>query len=68
MRRPSVCRRQIPSPMPCSLAFAGCTGKKAIDYGCGTGLVGLQLAGCFGSLLLAGACLFPPDVARPKER
>ena len=27
-----------------------------------------RLAGCFGSLLLADACLFPLDVARPKER
>lgn len=29
--------------------------KAGIDYGCGTGLVGLQLAGCFQSLLLVDA-------------
>lgn len=36
-------------------ATAGSEGKTAIDYGCGTGLVGLQLAACFRSLLLVDA-------------
>lgn len=35
--------------------LAGCEGKTAVDYGCGTGLVGLQLAGCFASLLMVDA-------------
>lgn len=30
-------------------------GKRALDYGCGTGLVGLELAGLFDSLLLVDA-------------
>lgn len=33
----------------------GCEAKAAIDYGCGTGLVGLQLAGCFKTLLMVDA-------------
>ena len=35
--------------------LAGFSGESAIDYGCGTGLVGLQLAECFGHLLLVDA-------------
>lgn len=33
-------------------AVGDAAGKSAIDYGCGTGLVGLKLAGCFKSLLM----------------
>ena len=46
--------------------LAGCAGKNAIDYGCGTGLVGLQLAGCFGSILLVDASPQMVELVRDK--
>lgn len=35
--------------------LTGARGKSALDYGCGTGLVGLRLTDLFGSLLFADA-------------
>ncbi|MDL2219806.1 class I SAM-dependent methyltransferase [Ruminococcaceae bacterium OttesenSCG-928-O06] len=46
--------------------LAGCAGKNGIDYGCGTGLVGLQLAECFGSMLFVDAS--PPMVELVKDK
>lgn len=40
--------------------------KNAVDYGCGTGLVGLQLAGDFKSLVLMDASAAMVDVVRQK--
>ena len=39
--------------------------KTAIDYGCGTGLVGLQLAGCFRRLLLVDSS---PEMIRVVQK
>ncbi|MDL2253896.1 class I SAM-dependent methyltransferase [Ruminococcaceae bacterium OttesenSCG-928-I18] len=35
--------------------LVNCAAKSGIDYGCGTGLVGLQLADCFKNLLMVDA-------------
>ena len=51
---------EIAAALRARLGTAG-LGKHAIDYGCGTGLVGLQLTDCFQSLLLVDAS---PQMAR----
>lgn len=44
----------------------GCGQKAALDYGCGTGLVGLQLADCFESLLLVDSA--PQMLAQVRQK
>lgn len=43
-----------------------CGDKTGLDYGCGTGLVGLRLAGCFKTLLMVDAA--PGMVAQVRRK
>lgn len=46
--------------------LAGAQGKTALDYGCGTGVVGLKLAGDFKSMLLVDAA--PQMIAQVQRK